>query len=88
MLLYTGQLRIGGSVSLRLNNFLLLFSLIVAVLISAIVRFHGRERYFAVLVVGFALAAFHIAGGGILNPRNVLHLFKTSRLQKKAPGLD
>jgi hypothetical protein len=61
MLLYTGQLRIGGGVFFFGNNVLLLFSLILAVLISAVARFAGNQRYFAVLAVGLALVAFNIA---------------------------
>jgi len=82
MLFYTGQLRIGGRVMFLRNNIILLFSLILAVLVSAIVRFPGHQRYFAVLAVGLALAAFHIAGGGILHPRILLILLRNERTDK------
>ena len=82
MLLYTGQLRIGGGVSLRRNNVLLLSSLILAVLISAIVRFPGYQKYFAVLILALALTVFHIAGGGILSPR-ILFRFLSNKLPTK-----
>jgi hypothetical protein len=76
MLLYTGKLRIGGGVFLLRNNVLLLFSLILAVFISAIVRFPGYQKYFAVLTLALALTAFHIAGGGILSPRILFRLLR------------
>ena len=76
MLLYTGQLRIGGGVFLFRNNVLLLFSLILAVFISAIVRFPGYQKYFAVLILALALTVFHIAGGGILSPRILFRLLR------------
>jgi hypothetical protein len=79
MLLYTGQLRFGGGVFLLRNNVLLLFSLILAVFISAIMRFHGYQRYFAVLTLALALTAFHIAGGGILSPWILFRLLKNER---------
>lgn len=83
MLLYTGQLRIGGGVFLLRNNVLLLLALILAVFISAIVRFPGYQKYFAVLTLVLALTAFHIAGGGILTPR-ILFRF----LRKELPTKD
>ena len=43
MLLYAGQLRIGGGVMFYRNNVLLLLSLILAVLISAVVRDSRRK---------------------------------------------
>lgn len=76
MLLYTGQLRIGGGVFFRRNNVLLLFSLILAVLVSAIVTFPGHQRYFAVLILALALTVFHIAGGGIFRPRMLFWLLR------------
>jgi hypothetical protein len=82
MLIYTGQLRIGGGVFLLRSNVLLLFSLILAVFVSAIVRFPGYQKYFAVLILALALAAFHIAGGGILSPR-ILFRFLRNKLPTK-----
>ena len=76
MLLYTGQLRIGGGVSVRRNNVLLLFSLILVVLISAVVSFAGYQKYIAILALVLALAAFHIAVPGITSPRMLLWLLK------------
>jgi hypothetical protein len=88
MLLYTGQLRIGGGVSLLRNNVLLLFSLVFAVIISAIVRFPGHQRYTALLTLALALAAFHIAGGGILSPRILFRLLKNVRISKYGSSPD
>ena len=76
MLLYTGQLRIGGGVFLLRNNALLLLSLVLAVIISAIVRFPGYQKYYALLILALALTAFHIAGGGILSPRILFRLLR------------
>ena len=83
MLLYTGQLRMGGGVFLYRNNILLLFSLILAVFISAIVRFPGHQKYFAVLTLILVLAAFHIAGGGILSPRVLFRLLRNELATKE-----
>lgn len=82
MLLYTGQLRIGGLIFLLRNNVLLLYSLVLAVIISALVRFPGYQKYFALLTLALALTAFHIAGGGILSPRILFSLFKGGRIAK------
>jgi hypothetical protein len=79
MLLYSGLLRIGGAVFYRRNNVLLLYSLILAVLISAVVRFAGHQRYIAILVLSLALAAFHIAVPGMTNPIQLLRLLKNER---------
>src|SRR5215470_20380059 len=51
MLLYTCRLRIGGSVFFFLKNVLLLFSLTLAVLISAFLRFAGQQKYIAMLAL-------------------------------------
>jgi hypothetical protein len=77
--LYTGLLRIGGGVFYRLNDMLLLYSLIFAVLVSALVRFAGHQRYIAILVLGLALAAFHVAVTGVTNPSQLLRLLKAGR---------
>jgi hypothetical protein len=82
MLLYTGQLRIGGGFFLLRSNVLLLFSLIFAVFSSAIVRFPGYHKYFAVVILALALTVFHIAGGGILSPR-ILFRFLRNKLPTK-----
>src|SRR5580765_7607875 len=74
MLLYTGQLRIGGGVFFRRNNVLLLISLILAVLISAVVRFAGHQKYVAILALSLALAAFHIAVPVITSPSMLFRL--------------
>jgi hypothetical protein len=76
MVLYTGQLRISGGVFLLRNNVLLLLALILAVFVSAIVRFPGYQKYFAVLTLTLALMAFHIAGGGILSPGMLLRFLR------------
>jgi hypothetical protein len=83
MLFYTGQLRIFGSVVLLRNNVLLLVSLIFAVFISAIVRFHGYQKYFAVLILALVLTVFHIAGGGILRPRILFRFLRNKRPTKE-----
>jgi len=80
MLLYTGLLRLGGGVTYGRNNILLLYSLIVAVLSSTILSFSGHKKYFAILVLGLALAAFNIAVPGILGPR-VFRLLKNGRVR-------
>ena len=79
MLWYTGQLRIGGAVVFYCSNFLLFYSLILAVLISAVVSFGGHQRYFAILVLVLALVAFHIAVPGMTNPSLFLRLLKDER---------
>jgi hypothetical protein len=80
MLWYTGQLRIGGGVVIYRNNVLLVLSLILAVLISAIVRFAGSQKYIAILVLALALAAFHIAVPVITSPRTLFGLWKDERI--------
>lgn len=82
MLLYTGQLRMGGGVMVYRNNVLLLLSLFLAVLVSAIARFAGSQKYIAILVLALALAAFHIAVPGITSPRMLLRLWKNERIAK------
>jgi hypothetical protein len=79
MLLYAGLLRIGGAVFCRRNNVLLLYSLILAVLISAVVRFAGHQRYIAILALVLALVAFHVAVPGMTNPSLFLRLLKDER---------
>lgn len=69
MLLYTGLLRIGGGVMLYRNNLLLLYSLVLAAIISAIVNFPGRQKYVAIVVLGLALAGFDMAVPGVTSPR-------------------
>jgi|SRR5256885_14374932 len=82
MLLYTGQLRIGGGVIVYRNNVLRLLSLILAVLISSLVRFGGNQKYIAILVLCFALAAFHIAVPGITSPTTLFRLLKNERIAR------
>jgi len=82
MLLYPGQLRIGGLVFVQRKNFLLLFSLILAVLISTVVRFAGHQRYIAILAFGLVLSAFHIAVPGITSPSALLRLLKNERFAR------
>lgn len=76
MLFYTGQLRIGGVLMLFRSNILLLYSLILAVLISAIVRFPGRQKYVALVALGLALAGFNFAVPYVTTPRRMFGLFK------------
>lgn len=82
MLFYAGLLRIGGAVFYRRNNVLLLHSLILAVLVSAVARFAGHQRYIAILVLGLALAAFHIAVPGMTNPSQLFRLLKEERIAR------
>lgn len=82
MLLYTGHLRIGGGVFLYRKNVLLLFSLILAVLVSTLVRFAGHQRYVAILALGLALAAFHVAVPGITSPSLLLRLLKNEPIAR------
>jgi hypothetical protein len=82
MLFYTGQLRIGGGVFVRRNNVLLLSSLILAALISALVRFPGHQKYIAILAMGLALAAFHIAVPGLTSPTMLLRLLRNERIAR------
>jgi len=80
MLLYAAQLRIGGGVFIYRNNIILLFSLILAVLISAFIRFTGHQRYVAILVVGLCLAVFYIAVP--LTPGALFRLLKGKQIAK------
>jgi hypothetical protein len=82
MLWYTGQLRIGGGVMVYHKNVLLVLSLILAVLISAIVRFPGSQKYVAILVLTLVLAAFHIAVPGITSPKTLFILWKNERIAR------
>jgi hypothetical protein len=82
MLFYIGMLRIGGGVVVFRNNVLLLLSLILAVLVSAVVTFPGYQKCLAVLILVVALAVFHIAAGGFLRPSI---LFKFLRNDLPAP---
>lgn len=79
MLLYTGQLRIGGGIIIYRNNVLLLLSLVLAVLISAVVRFVGHQKYIAILTLGLALAAFYIAVP-IIRPSMLFRLWRNGRI--------
>jgi len=83
MVLYTGQLRIGGGVFLRRNNVLLLLSLILAVSISTVVRFAGHQRYIAIAALVLLLALFHVAVP--TSPSALLRLVRTSRLPSRRP---
>jgi len=84
MLLYTGQLRIGGGVVLGIKNILLLYSLILTVVISAVVKFTGQQKYIAILVLGLALTAFYVAAP-ITSPSmlvRLLRLWKNERVAR------
>jgi hypothetical protein len=81
MLLYEGQLRIGGGVMLFFNNLLLFFVLVLATLFSIVVRFAGHDKYIALLVLGLALVAFHIATP-ITRPSMLFRLLKNRRIAK------
>jgi hypothetical protein len=82
MFLYTGQLRIGGGVVFYHSNVLLLLSLILAVLVSSVVRFGGHQKYIAILALCLALAAFHIAVPVITSPSTLLRLLKNERVTR------
>ena len=82
MLLYTGQLRIGGGVFFYRNNVLLLLSLILAVLISAIVRFDGHQKFIAIAALGLTVAIFNVAVPGATNPRMLFRLLKNERIAR------
>jgi hypothetical protein len=81
IILYSAQLRLGGGVMISLNNLLLVWSLILAVLISIITRFVGQQRYIAVLVLALSLVAFHIAVPGMTSPTTMIWLLKNRRAQ-------
>jgi hypothetical protein len=85
MLLYTGLLRIGGALFYPRKYVLLLYSLILAVLISTVVNFAGHQRYVAILALVLALAAFHLAVPGITNPNLLLRLLKNERIARDSP---
>lgn len=61
MLLYAGQLRIGGGLMLFSGNIITLWFLIVAVLVSVILGFEGRSRYLALGGYVISLVAFDMA---------------------------
>ncbi len=82
MLLYTGQLRLGGGVFFYRNNVLLLLALILAVLISAIVRFDGNQKFIAIAALGLTVAIFNVAVPGATNPRMLLRLLKNERIAR------
>jgi hypothetical protein len=75
MILYAGRARLGGGVMIFLNNLMLFWFLALAVLISALARFSGPQRYVAVLVWCLTLAAFYIAVP-IIGPSTLIRLLK------------
>jgi hypothetical protein len=81
IILYSAQLRLGGGAMIFLNNLLLVWSLIFAVLISIFTRFVGQQRYIAVLVLALSLVAFHIAVPGMTTPATMIWLLKNRRAQ-------
>jgi hypothetical protein len=82
IILYSAQLRLGGGgVMISLNNLLLVWFLILAVLISIITRFVGHQRYIAVLVLALSLVAFHIAVPGMTSPTTMIWLLKHRHAQ-------
>jgi hypothetical protein len=85
MILYAAQARLGGGVMIFLNNLLLLWFLAFAVLISALARFSGPQRYVVILILGLALAAFYIAAP-IIGPSTLIRLLKGKRAQSAPRG--
>jgi hypothetical protein len=63
------------------NNLLLFFVLVLATLFSIVVRFAGHDKYIALLVLGLALVAFHIAAP-ITRPSMLFRLWKKRRIAK------
>jgi len=78
MILYSCQLWLGGGVIMFRSNLLLLWSLFLAVLISVVVRFHGPQRYGAILVLGAVVVLFNVVVPGLTSPRMLVRM-----LQKK-----
>ena len=66
-----------------LNNLMLFWFLALAVLISALARFSGPQRYVAVLIWGLTLVASYIAAP-IIGPSNLILLLKVKRSKGKA----
>lgn len=60
MISYAASLRLAGGMMVFRSNLLLLWVLILTVLVSAIVRFSGTQRYIAVLFVILSLVAYNI----------------------------
>jgi hypothetical protein len=58
------------------------------VLISAVVRFAGHQRYIALLALGLALAAFHIAVPGITSPSLLPRLLKNEPIAREGAPPD
>jgi hypothetical protein len=85
MILYAGQARLGGGVMIFLNNLMLFWFLVLAVLISALAKFSGPQRYVAVLILGLTLAAFYIAVP-IIGPSTLIRLLKGRRAQSTSRG--
>ena len=86
MILYAGQLRLGGGVFVYRNNVLLLFFLIFAVLISAVARFASPQRYVAIFILVLSLAAFHIAVPGITSPNMLIRLLRNENITEPPRG--
>jgi hypothetical protein len=85
MILYAGQARLGGGVMIFLNNLALFWFLVLAVLISALAKFSGPQRYVAVLILGLTLAAVYIAVP-IIGPSTLIRLLKGRRAQSTSRG--
>jgi hypothetical protein len=66
MILYAGELRLGNGIMYFPANVVLLWLLVFAVLISAILGFGSFQRYVAVGVLALSLIAFHFAVPGFL----------------------
>jgi len=72
MILYAGQLRLGNGIMYFPANVVLLWLLILAVLISAILGFESPKGYIAVVALVISLVAFHFAVPGFLT--GIFHL--------------
>jgi hypothetical protein len=66
MALYAGQLRFGGGVMFDTGNIILLWFLILAVVISAILAFNGRSRHIVLGTIALSLVGFDVAVPGVI----------------------
>jgi hypothetical protein len=61
MVLYTAQLRLAGGLTIYRNNLLLFIGLLLAVFISATLRFASPQKYVALSLLVLSLIAFYLA---------------------------
>jgi hypothetical protein len=84
MILYAGLARLGGGVMIFLKNLMLFWFIAFAVLISALVRFSGPQRFEAVLIWALILGVFYIAVP-IFGPSILIRLVKGKLAQSSRP---